>query len=138
MHDYQQDFIDEVNAELTAEGHGPIDPAYLPPPGYWDVPHTHVQLYEDDTEGTPLSPVFASEAELTDWLVRDGGPDGPLDRTAAEKFVELRCTVSEVEMECEDGRRRVLRGTHVAKAHLPFCPICGKATDPPIPRKPVN
>lgn len=132
------ELIAEMNAEYAAEGYEPIEAAYLPPPGYWDAPHTHVQLYEDETEGTPLSPVFSTEAELVDWLVGDGGPDGPLDRTTAEKFVELRSTVSEVEMVCEDGRRLVLRGTHVAKAHLPFCPICGLLSEPPTPRKPMN
>lgn len=29
---------------------------------------THFQYYEDTTEGTPRSPIFATEQELRDWL----------------------------------------------------------------------
>lgn len=35
---------------------------------------THVQLYENTTEGTPFSPVFATLEELAEWLC--GEPEG--------------------------------------------------------------
>jgi hypothetical protein len=33
---------------------------------------THYQVYETVSEGTPVSPVFATTAELADWLVTQG------------------------------------------------------------------
>lgn len=33
-----------------------------------DRARTHFQWYENTSEGTPLSPVFATEAELMEWL----------------------------------------------------------------------
>lgn len=33
---------------------------------------THYQMYETVSEGTPLSPVFASLDEMTAWLIADG------------------------------------------------------------------
>ena len=44
------------------------DPAdYMPD---WDKSErTHYQMYENTTEGTPLSPAFATEDELIDYLV---------------------------------------------------------------------
>ena len=32
---------------------------------------THYQMYEDTTEGTPISPVFATPEELATWLVEN-------------------------------------------------------------------
>lgn len=49
-----------------------------PPPDqdYYRQPstaeRTHYQMYETVSEGTPVSPVFASLQELEDWLVADG------------------------------------------------------------------
>lgn len=49
---------------------------------------THYQLYETVSEGTPLSPPFASKAELVEYLVEHGdGCDRPVSRAAAEAFV---------------------------------------------------
>ncbi len=44
------------------------DPSnYMPD---WDESErTHYQAYENTSEGTPISPVFATEDELIDWLV---------------------------------------------------------------------
>jgi hypothetical protein len=45
----------------------PID--YMPD---WDKSErTHYQAYENVTEGTPISPVFATEEEMIDWLVEN-------------------------------------------------------------------
>lgn len=45
-------------------GEAPRPEDYMPE-GPW------VQLYEDVSEGTPLSPPFATEAELIDWLAEN-------------------------------------------------------------------
>ena len=52
-------------------------PIYTSPP-------THYQMYETVSEGTPVSPVFASKDELADWLVEEKGHT----REAAEAFVD--------------------------------------------------
>ncbi len=51
-------------------------PAYTSPP-------THLQVYETVSEGTPVSPVFATEEEVVAWLVAHGN-----DESAARRFVE--------------------------------------------------
>lgn len=49
------------------DGDCPIAADYMPD---WDESErTHYQAYENTTEGTPISPVFATEDELIDWLV---------------------------------------------------------------------
>jgi hypothetical protein len=44
---------------------------------------THYQIYETVTEGTPVSPVFATLEKLIEWCVEQG-----YSRHAAEKFAE--------------------------------------------------
>lgn len=44
---------------------------------------THYQIYETVTEGTPVSPIFATLAELVEWCVEQG-----YSRHAAERFAE--------------------------------------------------
>jgi len=51
------------------------------------------QLYEDVTEGTPLSPVFATADELVDWLTHPqeigiGREPVAMSKKAAQRFVE--------------------------------------------------
>lgn len=48
-----------------------------------DEEATHYQIYETVTEGTPVSPVFATLDELIEWCVAQG-----YSRHAAEKFAE--------------------------------------------------
>jgi len=52
----------------------PWTPEDQPRPHFWDYrprwrsrERTHYQLYEDVSEGTPISPVCASIADLVDW-----------------------------------------------------------------------
>ena len=40
---------------------------------------TYLQVYEDVSEGTPLSPVFGSPAEVRRWLVAQGVATGSAD-----------------------------------------------------------
>lgn len=47
------------------------DPAeYMP--DWPDAERTHLQMYEDCSEGTPISPVFATAEELARWLADTG------------------------------------------------------------------
>jgi len=45
---------------------------------------THYQIYENVTEGTPVSPVFASLDDLIDWLMDNEN----VSRKAAERFAK--------------------------------------------------
>ena len=52
---------------------------------------THYQMYETVTEGTPVSPVFATPEALVDYLVNKGdrwGEGAKYDRARAEGFVK--------------------------------------------------
>lgn len=55
---------------------------------------TWFQMYETVSEGTPVTPPFATKAELVDYLVENGDfwdqsrGDGSWKRENAEKFVE--------------------------------------------------
>ena len=50
---------------------------------------THYQMYETTTEGTPVTPVFATTEELVEYLVKYGedGDGRPWARANAERFV---------------------------------------------------
>jgi hypothetical protein len=46
-------------------------------------------VYETVSEGTPITPCFATAAELIDWLAEKGTAwDGPMSREGAARFVE--------------------------------------------------
>ena len=78
---------------------GPPDPHYYRP-DWKEGEATWFQVYETVSEGTPVTPAFATKAELVDYLVRNGdfwdqsrakegrlqGPPG-WAREAAERFV---------------------------------------------------
>lgn len=67
----------------------PPDPKSYRP--RWASEPTHYQMYENATEGTPVTPHFATKAELVDWLVEHGeyGDERGWVRENAERFVEL-------------------------------------------------
>ena len=70
----------------------PPDPAYYRPE--WTSEPTHYQVYETVSEGTPVTPHFATKAELIDWLVKHGDEwdqrrgHGEWSRENAKAFVE--------------------------------------------------
>lgn len=72
---------------------GPPDPLYYRP-NWKDGEATWYQVYETVSEGTPVSPPFATQDELVDYLVANGDfwdqkrGDAPWDRASAEKFVK--------------------------------------------------
>jgi hypothetical protein len=75
-----------VGTQIVRVPHGfahPADDAGCPIPGahleplYDAGPERCVcyQLYENVTDGTPISPAFEMLTELSDWLRRQGWPD---------------------------------------------------------------
>lgn len=74
------------------------DDAGMPPdkemyrPQWSDAERTHFQIYETVSEGTPVSPVFASLDEMIAWMVQ------PIDRTS-----EYNCGE---DWQCMQGRSR--------------------------------
>lgn len=75
---------------LQDEG-APPNPDYYRP--YSSDEATWLQVYETVSEGTPVTPPFATAAELVDYLATRGDfwdqkrGDGPWTRSAAERFV---------------------------------------------------
>lgn len=63
-------------------------------PNWPDETRTAFQVYETVSEGTPVSPVFATKDELVFWLMNDGSGMGiggvrmPLSRAQAERFAD--------------------------------------------------
>ena len=70
---------------------------------------THFQAYETVSEGTPVSPAFASKKELVDYLVANGDfwdqrrGTGGWSRKAAEQFVENESAPSLMVMQTPEG-----------------------------------
>lgn len=75
---------------LQDEG-SPPNPEYYRP--YSDDEATWFQVYETVSEGTPVTPPFATKGDLVDYLALNGDfwdqkrGDGPWRRENAEKFV---------------------------------------------------
>lgn len=79
----------------------PPDPEYYRP-AWKDEEATWYQVYETVSEGTPVTPPFATKEELVDYLVASGDfwdqkrGDGGWKRENAEKFVEAGSACSMV------------------------------------------
>lgn len=98
------DYCDAESAKLQywEWNGGPPDPEYYRP-DWKEEDMTWFQVYETVSEGTPVSPPFATEDELIDYLaahgdfwdqlrVKEGRQAGPAawGREAAERFVKKR------------------------------------------------
>jgi hypothetical protein len=59
---------------------GPPDPEYYRP-DWPEETRTHLMMYEDTSEGTPISPAFETPEELARWLA-DNGASAFADHTA--------------------------------------------------------
>jgi hypothetical protein len=76
---------------LSDDGVAP-DPAYYRP--WTDEEATWFQVWETVSEGTPVTPPFATKAELVDYLATNGDfwdqkrGDGSWSRDSAERFVK--------------------------------------------------
>ena len=64
------------------EGDPPDEEYYRP--AWPEESRTHYQVYETVSEGTPVSPVFATEDDVVRWLVAQGHSE-----SAARKFVQV-------------------------------------------------
>jgi len=70
-----KEFLEKANAEgLQAAidwfGSSPNQEDYMPE---WpESERTHLMMYEDTSEGTPISPAFATPEELARWLADNG------------------------------------------------------------------
>lgn len=98
------DAISETYVEYAG---GPPDPAYHRPE--WKASDmTWFQVYETVSEGTPVTPPFATPEELVDYLATHGDfwdqarGDGPWSRVNAEGFVKRGFALSGVMM-CATG-----------------------------------
>lgn len=75
-------------------GEPPMKEYYAP---YTESEATWYQMYETVSEGTPLTPPFATKQELIDYLVNVGADwDGKMSRERAEAFVKAEWTPSMV------------------------------------------
>jgi len=86
--DYPDWYERTFYAYSTHESRSPDPESYRRP--FVSEP-THYQVYETVSEGTPVSPVFATTDEMIDWLTSvpmGGVNEVPLSRKAAAKFVE--------------------------------------------------
>lgn len=80
-----QEFMEKANAEglqaaIDWHGQAPDQNDYMP--NWPESERTHYMMYEDTSEGTPISPAFATPEELARWLA-DTGASAFGDSTAS-------------------------------------------------------
>jgi len=94
--EYQKD-TDERTAEAFIAYHGSCpDPEYFRP-GWTDEIRTHLQVYETVSEGTPISPVLATQDAVVEWWVTVGDNfNGKLTQEQAKRWVDNEGSVSMV------------------------------------------
>lgn len=83
--DSAKDFMGIANAEglqaaIDWHGQAPDQNDYMP--NWPESERTHYMMYEDTSEGTPISPAFATPEELARWLA-DTGASAFGDSTAS-------------------------------------------------------
>lgn len=94
-------------ASWLAEDGRPPEPAYYRPWKREDA--TWFQVWENVSEGTPVTPPFATKAELVDYLVKNGDEwdqnrgQGGWSRKAAEQFVKDEYAPSLIVMQDASG-----------------------------------
>ncbi len=59
---------ERYDTETYAEYAGPLPTPESYMPDWLDYERTHIQMYEDTTEGTPISPAMKTPEELERWL----------------------------------------------------------------------
>jgi hypothetical protein len=82
------DYADEENKKLSFEewgGEAP-DPAYYMP-NFKPEDKTHYMMYETTSEGTPISPAFATKEELAHWLADNGASAFGRDTATYEQWL---------------------------------------------------
>lgn len=83
---------DTDNARACTHYHeyagGPPNPDFYSP--YWPAEQrTHYQMYECTSEGTPISPVFATPEEVARWCVDNGASIFGRDTTTYETWLNI-------------------------------------------------
>lgn len=83
----------DVESETYAEyaGDRPVAEEYMP--RWTSEEATHVMMYEDTSEGTPISPAFATVEELARWLAE----------TKASAFGDMTATYEQWLATCRRG-----------------------------------
>jgi hypothetical protein len=108
-HPYQKESPDLADGLAYWEYDGaPPDPEYYRPK--FDEEPTWYQIYQTVSEGTPVTPPFATKEELVDYLVKNGDfwdqkrGDGGWDRKNAEHFVQAEWAPSGIFIIQPDGK----------------------------------
>jgi hypothetical protein len=101
-----KDWMTEDTKYWDWEG-SPPDPEYYHPK--WEQEPTWYQVYETVSEGTPVTPPFATKEELVNYLVQHGDfwdqrrGDGGWNREAAEHFVQAEWAPSGIFIVSPEG-----------------------------------
>lgn len=66
------DMLAEKGLQETLDYHGNPPNAEDYMPDWPEAERTHLMMYEDTSEGTPISPPFATPEELARWLTDNG------------------------------------------------------------------
>lgn len=88
------EFLEKANKEGLEEaldyfGEPPRKEGYMP--DWPESERTHFMMYEDTSEGTPISPAFSTPEELASWLA-DTGASAFADQTASyEAWLRIAC-----------------------------------------------
>lgn len=72
---------------LDYHGGGPVSEDYMP--DWPEVERTHFQMYEDTSEGTPISPVFETPEALARWLADTGASAFASDTATYEQWLHI-------------------------------------------------
>jgi len=86
------EFMEKANAEGLQEaidwyGQAPDQNDYMP---NWPASErTHYMMYEDTSEGTPISPAFATPEELARWLADTGASSFGSDTASYEGWLRV-------------------------------------------------
>lgn len=84
------DYADEESRKLTFEqwnGQRPHRDDYMP--NWPESERTHCMMYEDTSEGTPISPAFATPEELARWLADTGASSFGEDTVRYESWLRV-------------------------------------------------
>ena len=79
---------EDCTEEAWAEWHGkkPLPTEYMP--SWTKEEATHYMMYENVSEGTPISPAFATPEELARWLADSGANAGAFRKASYEQWLE--------------------------------------------------
>jgi len=83
-------YAGEDSCKMTYEewAGGPPDPAYYMP-DFPEGSRTHYQMYEDTSEGTPISPVMETPEALAHWLADNGASSFGSDTATYEQWLRV-------------------------------------------------